>query len=85
MQLNCTLVANPERAKEPELAYRILSQGMKDGWYVPSETLSKYINGNNTDYNKARKIVNPNDFKTYEPIERYAKTFEAMLRATMFR
>ncbi len=85
LQLGCSLVDNPERAKEPELAYNILSNGMKNGWYVPNQNLSKYLSGNTCDYNTARKIVNPNDFDTYKPIEGYAKIFEAMLRATMFR
>lgn len=86
--LNCSLVANPERAKEPEIAYKIASNGMKDGWFDPSSThykLSDFISGNTCDYYNARKIVNMNDKKTYSEIESYAKTFEVMLRACMFR
>ena len=88
LNLNCSLVANPDRAKEPEIAYQIVSQGMKDGWFDPSSKnykLSDFINGNQCDYFNARKIVNINDTKTYGEIETYAKIFEAMIRATMFR
>jgi hypothetical protein len=88
LNLGCSLVANPERAKEPEIAYKIVSFGMKDGWFDPSKTnykLSDFINGNTCDYLNARKIVNINDKKTYAEIEGYAKTFEAILRATMYR
>ncbi len=31
--LGCTLVADPERAKEPAIAYKIASLGMKEGWF----------------------------------------------------
>lgn len=88
LNLNCSLVANPDRAKEPEIAYRIVSQGMKDGWFDPSThhyKLSDFINDNQCDYYNARKIVNINDTKTYGEIESYAKIFEVILRATMFR
>lgn len=88
LNLNCTLVADPERAKEPAIAYKIASQGMKDGWFDPSPTdykLSDFTYGNFCDYYNARKIVNINDTVTYGEIEGYAKTFEAMLRISMFR
>jgi len=80
--LGCELVANPERAKEPPVAYRILSNGMKNGWYIPNQTLDKYISGNKCDYYNARSIVNTANDKA-DIIESLAKTFEAMLRTTM--
>ncbi len=83
--LGCSLVENPDRALEPELAYKIASHGMKDGLFIKGETLSKYIYGNTCDYHNARKIVNPKKFDTYAEIAGYARIFEAILRATMFR
>lgn len=32
--LNVDLVANPEKAKDPQLAYQIAIQGMKEGWFT---------------------------------------------------
>lgn len=85
--LGCTLVANPERAKEPEIAYKIASKGMTEGWFEKKHNykLADFITSSTTDYFNARKIVNPNETKTFALLEGYAKTFEAMLRATMFR
>ena len=82
MGLSCRLVANPDRAKEPELAYKILSNGMKDGWYIPNQKLSDYIHDDVCDYYNARNVVNTAHDKAKD-IESYAKIFEAMLRATM--
>lgn len=84
MNMGCELVEHPDRALEPELAYKILSHGMKDGWYRNNEKLSNYISGNTCNYYDARNIVNSAHDRATE-IEGYAKTFEAMLRATMFR
>ena len=87
LNLGCTLVADPGRAKEPLIAYKIASQGMKDGWFDPKghAKLSDFIVGAKCDYFNARKIVNVNDTSSYKEIENYAKIFEAILRATMFR
>lgn len=82
--MGCELVANPDKAKEPEIAYKILSNGMKEGWYIPNQKLSDYIHDRVCDYYNARNIVNTAHDKAPE-IEGYAKIFEAMLRATMFR
>lgn len=85
--LGCTLVADPERAKEPAIAYKIASLGMKEGWFEKRHNykLSDFIIGSACDYYNARKIVNPYDSKTFGEIEGYARTFEAILRASMFR
>jgi hypothetical protein len=86
--LNCSLVSNPERAKEAELAYKIASYGMREGWFEKPHhyKLSDFIIGNNCDYVEARRIINPNEsIVVFKEIAGYAKVFEAMLRATMFR
>lgn len=84
MGMKCELVKNPELAKLPETAYKILSNGMKDGWYIPKQYLSKYISGKTCDYLNARNIVNTK-LDSAKQIEDYAKLFESYLRSSMFR
>ena len=55
------LTATPDRAKEPELAYEIAVQGMKDGWFT-GKKLSQFIkDGVSPDYENARTIINGHD------------------------
>ncbi len=55
------LLSEPDRAKEPELAYRIAIQGMKDGWFT-GKKLSQFIkDGVPPDYENARTIINDHD------------------------
>lgn len=54
------LIANPDRAKEPELAYQIAIQGMMDGWFT-GKKLSNYFSGESADYHNARRIINGTD------------------------
>ena len=55
------LIADPDRAKEPELAYQIAIQGMIDGWFT-GRKLSQFIkDGQSPDYENARTIINGHD------------------------
>jgi hypothetical protein len=55
------LIAEPDRAKEPELAYQIAIQGMIDGWFT-GRKLSQFIkDGQSPDYENARTIINGHD------------------------
>lgn len=55
------LLADPARAKEPELAYQIAIQGMTDGWFT-GQKLSKFFkDGQPPDYENARTIINGHD------------------------
>ncbi|MGQ4647907.1 LysM peptidoglycan-binding domain-containing protein [Lyngbya aestuarii] len=56
-RLGIDLVANPEKASEPEIAAKILVQGMRDGTFT-GVGLSNYINGSRQDFYNARRIVN---------------------------
>lgn len=52
------LLAEPDRAKSPELAYQIAIQGMIDGWFT-GKKLGQYIKeGQPPDYENARRIIN---------------------------
>ena len=58
------LITEPDRAKEPELAYQIAIQGMLDGWFT-SRKLSQYFKPDGTaNYEEARAIVNGTDQAT---------------------
>ena len=54
------LINEPDRAKEPELAYQIAIQGMTDGWFT-GRKLANYFVGDTADYFNARKIINGTD------------------------
>jgi predicted chitinase len=55
------LLTEPDRAKEPSLAYQIAIQGMKDGWFT-TRKLSQFIkDGQSPDYENARTIINGHD------------------------
>lgn len=51
------LVQNPELAKDPEIAAKILVIGMRDGLFT-GKPLSRYINDESHDTYNARRVVN---------------------------
>lgn len=59
-KLGIDLVGNPEAAEKPEIAARILVQGMKEGSFT-GKKLSDYIGGGKQDFEGARRIVNGTD------------------------
>lgn len=54
------LEQEPDRALDPLTAYRIMSVGMTEGLFT-GRTLASYINGDDTDYLEARRIINGTD------------------------
>lgn len=54
------LINNPDLAKDPEIAYQIAIQGMKDGWFT-GRKLSQFIAGEKADFENARTIINGHD------------------------
>jgi putative chitinase len=75
-RLGIDLVAKPELAERPEIAARILVEGMRLGTFTEHK-LSDYLPG---DYINARRIVNGTDKANL--IAGYAKAFEAALSAS---
>ncbi len=71
------LVRNPDKTLHPETAYRILSRGMREGWFT-GRSLAHYLSESNTDYVNARRIVNGTD--QAEKIAAEAEKFEIFLR-----
>jgi hypothetical protein len=49
-----------DRAKDPEVAYQIAIQGMKDGWFT-GKKLGQFIKDGQADYENARTIINGHD------------------------
>ncbi len=75
------LLTEPERAKNPELAYHIAIQGMKDGWFT-GRKLGQFIkDGQPPDYENARTIINGHD--KAQNIADIARRFNEVLLAAM--
>ncbi len=66
------LVNEPDRAKEPTIAAKIIWEGMIRGYFT-GKGLADYINSTEVDYVSARRIVNGTD--KAELIARYAEAF----------
>lgn len=73
------LLYEPALALDAEVAYRIMSYGMRNGSFTGAK-LSRFISGDLCDYVNARKIINGLD--QAERIAGYARTLEAVLRAS---
>lgn len=67
---------DPDKALEADTAYRIASEGMRQGSFT-GKKLSEFINENETDYVNARKVVNGLD--RAEHIAKIARNLEAIL------
>ncbi len=54
------LVNNPALAAEPDIAARMMAEGMRDGSFT-TRKLGSYVNENLTDYYNARRVINGTD------------------------
>ncbi|HVF89548.1 MAG TPA: hypothetical protein VNH22_05740 [Blastocatellia bacterium] len=70
------LLLNPDHALHPDVAYRIMSYGMRNGSFTRKK-LSDYISGTKVDYTNARRIINGVDQAA--KIKGYAINFESIL------
>ena len=71
------LVLHPDSALHPDIAYRIMSLGMRTGAFT-GKKLPDYIAGTKCDYKNARRIINALD--QAEKIQEYAVNFETLLK-----
>jgi len=78
--LGNALVLHPEHALEATMAYRILSYGMREGFFT-GKKLADYIHDNVCDYVNARRIINGVDCA--ELIAGYARQFEILLEKSV--
>jgi putative chitinase len=69
------LATDPTLAMDWDVAYEILVEGMLEGWFTGKD-LDDFINEDYCDYKRARKIINPRDYKTYTPLANLAKKYE---------
>lgn len=53
------MVANPDKAMEPDIAAKICVVGMRDGTFSYKGALADFINGSKRDFLHARNTVNP--------------------------
>ncbi len=79
-KLGIRLLYEPSLALDAEVAYRIMSLGMRQGSFT-GVGLSKYINADKCDYVNARRIINGTD--KAQTIAGYAQKFESILRASV--
>jgi hypothetical protein len=74
------LIAKPDLALQPDIAYKIMSHGMVKGLFT-GKKLQDYINSSNADYREARRIINRLD--KAELIQDYAVKFESILKGCL--
>jgi hypothetical protein len=74
------LLYQPELALRADVAYGIMSLGMRKGSFT-GKKLADYINASTCDYLNARKIINGLD--QAQRIQGYAKALEQILRASV--
>lgn len=70
---------NPDEAMQPEMAFKVLVEGMRSGVFT-GKKLSDYISDTGKDYKNARKVINGLDKAAL--IAGYANQFEDILRAS---
>ncbi len=74
------LVLHPELALQPDIAYKIMSYGMRRGSFT-GKKLGDYINAAGSDYTQARRIINRLD--RADLIAGYAVSFESSLESSL--
>ena len=74
------LAKNPDDALDPDIAYQVMSYGMRNGSFSPGNALSTYINAFKCDYLRARRIINGQDVAAL--IQGYAEDLEMLLRVS---
>jgi hypothetical protein len=80
LEMGLDLLFDPELAREPRVAYALMSHGMRTGFgFANGRTFAKYFSGSNTNYVGARAMVNGTD--SAAEIAAMAKKFEAALMA----
>jgi len=77
-RLGIDLLNNPLLAEKPEIAVRILVEGMKYGTFT-GKKLSDYMTLKRSDFSQARRIINGMD--RADLIADYAKKYDKLLKA----
>lgn len=77
-RLGLDLIGKPELAEDPDIAVRILVDGMMFGTFT-GRKLVDFVNFNKSDFVNARRVVNGTD--RADDIADYAREFDAVLKA----
>jgi predicted chitinase len=77
--LGIDLIGNPDLALQPDVAYRIASRGMKEGWFTGHRLAAYFPDAGPPDYVGARHIINGSD--RADDIAEIARKMEEILRA----
>ena len=80
--LGIDLAGNPDLALQPDVAYRIASRGMKEGWFTGHRLAAYFPDVGPPDYILARHIINGSDHA--QDIAEIAQKMEAILKAAQF-
>lgn len=80
-ELGLDLVGDPDLLLEPVISYRVLAQGMREGWFT-GRKLSEFITRERTDYLGARTIINGVDRDAL--VASHASRFERALGCGVF-
>ena len=75
----CDLYANPDAALDPDIAYKIMSQGMRSGSFTGA-SLKRFFNDDDCQWVEARRIINGTDCA--EKIAGYAIKIYDILKET---
>jgi putative chitinase len=78
-RFNIDLEDDPALALDPQISYKIASDGMRHGLFTGRE-LSDFIHEDHCDYRNARRIINRLD--KADKIKSHAEKFESILRAS---
>ncbi len=79
--LKVDLIAHPEKAKDIDLAYRIATEGMIEGWFTGKKLSNFFQNGKLPQWVDARTIINGHD-KAQE-IATLGRQFAEILEVSM--
>ena len=82
MGLGDDLAKNPDDALDPDIAYKVMSYGMREGFGHGFDSLSHYINATRCDYLGARRIVFFSVHDCAAFIQGYAEDLEMLLRVS---
>ncbi|MFB2937623.1 hypothetical protein ACE1B6_20435 [Aerosakkonemataceae cyanobacterium BLCC-F154] len=75
------LVQHPDKAADPQIAYRILMYNLNTGYFT-GRKLSEFITDNNVDYLNARQVID-RKFDRATEIANNAQKFEMILRESL--
>ncbi len=79
------IAKQPDKVLDPEISAFILVEGMTRGHTTKSDfttyALEDFVNSHMTDYANARKVVNPGEKSSFEPMARDARLWEDAIRA----